>query len=69
MIMTVYVTKLVNRREKESEMKQYVKIGIEFKDEFDVDFCIFMKFLETSRIKDYNNGKLQIFMKTNAWEI
>lgn len=50
-------------------MKHYVKIGIEFKDEFDVDFCIFMKFLETSRIKDYNNGKLQIFMKTNAWEI
>lgn len=51
-------------------MKQYVKIGIEFKDEFDVDFCIFMKFLETNRIKDYNNNdKLQIFMKTNAWEI
>lgn len=51
-------------------MKQYVKIGIEFKDEFDADFCIFMKFLETNQIKDYNNNdKLQIFTKTNAWEI
>lgn len=51
-------------------MKQYVKIGIEFKDEFDADFCIVMKFLETNQIKDYNNNdKLQIFTKTNAWEI